>query len=371
MRKTVKERYGDALGEAVCELRKIEEQLGNCQDAAVAVRRAEEWKRQTGEVIAMFGLPDEVRSFHEHQNLAECHTVDSATSALSAYDSMLIEVLRALPESDVKHGYDEDVQRPLAIIDDLLVQISDLYRRATTGQRVNPQTAVDGLERWLDRAHKRLTPILGEDEAGKLYSKGNEYGSIEEQFATYVTHLRDLKEEIQKYPDQLLVGEERLDAATNSSQLLPDPIYIVEEILSRFHAAAIQLRHRHGDRATLDVKDEYDVQDLLHALLRTRFDDIRAEDVSPSYAGGSSRIDFVLKASGIGIEVKFPTASLRDAKIGEQLLIDIGRYQAHPDCRVLVCFVYDPNHYLRNPAGLVSDLSKEHGNLAVHVSIFP
>ena len=38
-------------------------------------------------------------------------------------------------------------------------------------------------------------------------------------------------------------------------------------LLNRFHHVAMQLRDRYDDRETLDVSDEYDVQDLLHALL--------------------------------------------------------------------------------------------------------
>jgi hypothetical protein len=49
---------------------------------------------------------------------------------------------------------------------------------------------------------------------------------------------------------------------------------------------------RHDGRPTLGVGDEYDVQDLLHALLRLFFDDIRPEERTPSYAGESTRMDF-------------------------------------------------------------------------------
>ena len=45
---------------------------------------------------------------------------------------------------------------------------------------------------------------------------------------------------------------------------------------------------RHGGRNTLDVRDEYDVQDLLHALLKMFFKDVRSEEWTPSYAGASS-----------------------------------------------------------------------------------
>ena len=42
------------------------------------------------------------------------------------------------------------------------------------------------------------------------------------------------------------------------------------------------------------MEDEYDVQDLFHALLTIYFEDIRKEEWSPSYAGGASRMDFLL-----------------------------------------------------------------------------
>ena len=66
-------------------------------------------------------------------------------------------------------------------------------------------------------------------------------------------------------------------------------------ILNRFHRIARQLHHRYEDREALFINDEYDVQDLLHALLLMFFDDIRPEEYSPSYAGRSSRVDFLLK----------------------------------------------------------------------------
>ena len=66
-------------------------------------------------------------------------------------------------------------------------------------------------------------------------------------------------------------------------------------IFQRFHKVARQVRSRHDQRDTLSISDEYDVQDLLHALLSIYFDDIRAEEWTPSYAGSSSRMDFLLK----------------------------------------------------------------------------
>jgi uncharacterized protein YodC (DUF2158 family) len=130
----------------------------------------------------------------------------------------------------------------------------------------------------------------------------------------------------------------------------------LERLLRRFHLVAQQLARRHAHRETLRINDEYDVQDLLHALLRIEFDDIRPEEWTPSYAGGSARTDFLLKKEQVVLELKKTRNGLGDKEVGEELIIDIARYKNHPDCRTLVCFVYDPDQRITNPAGLKHDL---------------
>ena len=129
------------------------------------------------------------------------------------------------------------------------------------------------------------------------------------------------------------------------------------KLFSRFHLIAKQLRNRHKNRSTLTIEDEYDVQDLLHALLKIYFDDIRPEEWTPSYCGGSSRMDFLIKTEKIVIEVKKTRTNLEAKEIGEQLLIDIAKYAQHPDCRTLICFIYDPEGRIGNPTGLETDLN--------------
>ncbi len=136
-------------------------------------------------------------------------------------------------------------------------------------------------------------------------------------------------------------------------------------------AAAVSARARHSNRQTLEVEDEYDVQDLIHGLLRLDFDDIRDEEWTPSYAGGASRVDFLLKNEFVVVEVKRARKGLADKELGKQLIIDIARYQAHPDCRTLVCFVYDPEGRIANPAGLERDLSTLTDRIEVRVIVAP
>lgn len=143
-------------------------------------------------------------------------------------------------------------------------------------------------------------------------------------------------------------------------------------ILRRFHRLAKQLKVRHSKRPQYVINDEYDVQDLLRAVLFLHFDDVREEEYSPSYAGGASRIDFLLKSSGIVIEVKKTREGLSDKEIGSQLIGDIARYSVHPDIKFLVCFIYDPEERIRNSSGLIGDLEKlSKENLTVFVVVSP
>jgi hypothetical protein len=144
----------------------------------------------------------------------------------------------------------------------------------------------------------------------------------------------------------------------------------LDRILDRFHHVAKQLKRRRSGRDTLWVTDEYDVQDLLHALLKIDFNDIRAEEWTPSYAGKSARMDFLLKREKIVVEAKKTRAGLTEKELGDELLVDVARYKGHPECQTLVCFIYDPDQHIGNPEGLKYDLDQASAeDLAVVVYI--
>ena len=140
---------------------------------------------------------------------------------------------------------------------------------------------------------------------------------------------------------------------------------LILNIFNRFHLIARQLKDRHENRETLLINDEYDVQDLLHSLLKIYFDDIRPEEWTPSYAGKSSRVDFLLKKEKIVIEIKKTRDNLKTGDLAEQLIIDIAKYKTHPDCKTLLCFVYDPDEKIKNYVGLEDDLTMERDGLKV------
>lgn len=155
-------------------------------------------------------------------------------------------------------------------------------------------------------------------------------------------------------------GSLAVDAAAADTVGPPSAVDLVVNICRRFDDVSRQLRRRHGKRTTLEVADEYDVQDLMHALLLIHFADVRAEAWNPPYLGGASRTDFLLPQEGLVVEVKKTRATLRDAQVGEQLAADVTRYSdpvANRGAGTLICFVHDPEHLLTNAAGLENDLS--------------
>ena len=175
----------------------------------------------------------------------------------------------------------------------------------------------------------------------------------------------------QNYHCQAIVSILKAFKEIRPTKQAVDYEHIVDLIFNHFNRCAQRLKRRHNMRPTIEINDEYDVQDLLEALLKLHFDDVRAEEWTPSYAGGANRIDFLLKEEEIAIEVKMTRDNLKDKEVGEQLIIDIAKYRAHPNCKVLYCFVYDPNRVIRNPTGLTRDLEKLGADFKVKVYIRP
>lgn len=145
----------------------------------------------------------------------------------------------------------------------------------------------------------------------------------------------------------------------------------VVTICRRFPLLVADLGKRYAGRAPLALIDEYDVQDLLRALLRVHFDDVRPEEWNPSYGGVSSRSDLLIKSERIVIETKMTRKGLGQSEVIEQLTVDKAQYRMHPDCGTLVCFVYDPSQRLSNPSALEADLSDADADLTTKVVVSP
>ena len=160
-------------------------------------------------------------------------------------------------------------------------------------------------------------------------------------------------------------------STTSEPSTTPDSLELVRKICARFHAVARQLRLRREYRATLEVEDEYDVQDLFYSLLRMEFDDIVTEDWLPSYTDSAHRTSFLLKQEKIAIVVKKTRPGLGAREVADQLKIDSQRYATHPDCTTLFCFVYDPEGRIGNPRGLEAELTSISDQYTIEVLVSP
>ena len=168
---------------------------------------------------------------------------------------------------------------------------------------------------------------------------------------------------------QILLEASKREPRAKTSETIFEAVEIIERIGRRFDLVARQMRRRYNNRETLTISDEYDVQNLFHAILKLFFDDIRPEEWTPSYAGNSSRMDFLLKREEIVIEIKKTRNTLKEKEISDELIIDKERYRIHSNCKTLIAFVYDPDKHIDNPIGLETDLSESTGNLLIRVII--
>jgi len=96
---------------------------------------------------------------------------------------------------------------------------------------------------------------------------------------------------------------------TNLGSETPDTkpeIELLLRICRRLPRSARSLSQRKRNRPNLEVNDEYDVQDLLLAVIRAYFKYAIDEEPVGKVAGGkSSRADFALEDLGVLIEVKY------------------------------------------------------------------
>ena len=164
-------------------------------------------------------------------------------------------------------------------------------------------------------------------------------------------------------------------AAASSQPAKPSTLEeLLRTLIRGLPRAMHPLSHRRKGAHSLTFNSEYDIQDLLHSQLRPWIADIRPEEYTPSYAGSSTRMDFLLPAHQLVLETKRVRDKNHAVKIGDELIIDIEHYRQHPECHHLWCVVYDPLHLIQNPSGLATDLEGARmtpdGTVQVRVFVF-
>ncbi|MBA5864406.1 MAG: hypothetical protein GDA65_17115 [Nitrospira sp. CR1.1] len=164
------------------------------------------------------------------------------------------------------------------------------------------------------------------------------------------------------------IPEETPEAKVPSEQGTLD---ILRRVCARFHLVARQLRLRKEYRPTIEINDEYDLQDLFYALLRLQFDEVGTEEWTPAYTNGARRTGYLLDWEKTVVVVKQTRSGLTTKDLAEQIAADTAHYSARPNGAALVCFVYDPDGRVGNPRGLEADLSSAGGTYSIEVIVAP
>lgn len=220
-----------------------------------------------------------------------------------------------------------------------------------------------GLVRWVSRSLGKLDTTRETDETllRRALLETAEGSDLARNAVLYQALRSGIADTIESEVEQhWQVGRRQRDAEA-----------LVITLCRRFHLFAQELLDRHDNRGTVEVADEYDVQDLMHALLKLHFEDVRAEEVTPSMGGKSGRMDFLLKAERLVVETKMTRKGLDQKAVGDELIVDMKRYRSHPDYRTLVCFVYDPSGLCHAPAALENDLGGQEGEFRIVIVVCP
>ncbi len=296
-----------------------------------------------------------------------------------------IQELEKRAKNIEKSAYDLIYKAPLEYFsilkqydwDILPIELINLQNTILTSYRSWYYSVLELIKQFLPDEIRRFEECY-ENKSGKGY----EYGVIDILHFKVEVYNRDRRDVIKKFQNKfhvqvgLLSSLKPLDIKEFKRNVLDikTPIFQkIENLWLRFHEVALILRNRvsRPSRPGFKIEDEYDVQDLLHALLLIEFEDVRPEEYVPSYASNNSRIDFFLKNEKILIETKMTRKTLKDKKLTEDLILDIQYYQKHPECKVLYCLIYDPDDLIQNRSAIINDLSKDEKKYIIKILFSP
>jgi hypothetical protein len=122
----------------------------------------------------------------------------------------------------------------------------------------------------------------------------------------------------------------------------------VNAAMAGFKDVVAVLQQRRAGKTPFELKDEYDVQDVLYAMLRPVLVDLEREDPTPKDLGSSKKCDLVSRSNSLVIEAKYVRDKRHGTSVFDEIKVDVDSYHTHPACRDLVVFVYDAFGFVRN-----------------------
>lgn len=226
-------------------------------------------------------------------------------------------------------------------------------------QYVEAQIAKMQFDNAIDKGHsfkEAIDFIENRDIAKRVESYGN-YGRSNLKDGT-TDDLRGCLASFMTRDLEMLVCGQKHDRYKNmfeANQI--DKNKLIYFQLDQFPIVAHHISNRKNGRDSFKIENEYDVQDLLFLNLKSVFNDSKLEEWTIKHGNKSKRIDIVIPQVDIVIEVK----CIRDKKhgndISDELKIDIESYHVHPNCKTLICFIYDPKGHISDPYSITTDLA--------------
>lgn len=116
------------------------------------------------------------------------------------------------------------------------------------------------------------------------------------------------------------------------------------DILKHFSNSVKKLTlNRRKGKSFFDIKDEYDVQDILCVIFQSIFPTIEIEGFNQQFGGRSSRVEFFIREHGIMVETKMiKEKDENHKKFVKEIQEDMELYHKNPDLEELIFFIYDP-----------------------------
>ena len=159
------------------------------------------------------------------------------------------------------------------------------------------------------------------------------------KYANYIESAKDFED--------LIILEKFAYKKSLSDINIGSPKDSIVGILKNFHNANKSItrdrrKDRKNERITYVIKDEYDVQDLLHVIFKSIYPKIVPEENTPKVGGTTARADFIFKEFEIVLEIKMIKESDRDEKeFIRQIKEDILSYYRY-EPKYMIFYVYDP-----------------------------
>ncbi len=196
--------------------------------------------------------------------------------------------------------------------------------------------------------HRYIDSILEYNDPCEYFVKVDTFTALT-QSKKYLVKILGRLEYLKNNPDSVVNKSEASHSISSIEK--------AKQAIRMFDTSAKILSERRQNKIPFKIEDEYDMQDLLHCILKSQLPDIIKESHTIEIAKGEKRIDLVIPSARIVIELKIIFEKRKTLEIVDQLKIDIESYHSHPHCGTLIGFIYNPQKAIEDPEKIINDLS--------------